>query len=128
MTELDERRQRLKGEFTRVRGYWAPMWDEVLRLDPDFFAAYLDLSGAPWRHGTLPPKIKELIYVAVDASTTHLYEPGIRSHMQNALRHGATAAELLEVLEIVTAIGIHSVTVGVPALVDELARAEAAKT
>ena len=39
MSELDERRRKLKQDFTEARGYWSPIWDDLLRLDPDFFAA-----------------------------------------------------------------------------------------
>jgi len=123
MPELDERRQRLKQQFTEARGYWSPMWDGLLDLDPDFFAAYLEFSAAPWRHGPLPPKVKELMYIAVDASTTHLYVPGLRIHIQNALKHGATKEEILEVYELASVLGIHTLTVGVPALLAELKKA-----
>ena len=123
MAELDERRRQLKAAFTEARGYWSPMWDGLLDLDPDFFAAYLDFSAAPWRNGPLPPKIKEFMYIAVDASTTHLYEPGLRIHIQNALRHGATKEEILEVYELASVLGIHTLTVGIPALLSELKRA-----
>jgi alkylhydroperoxidase/carboxymuconolactone decarboxylase family protein YurZ len=114
----------LKEEFIRVRGYWNTVWDDLLRLDPAFFRAYLDLSAAPWRAGPLEPKVKELIYIALDASPTHLYEPGLRIHVRNALKLGATAAEILEVLELSTTIGIHACTVGLPILTDEIRRAE----
>ena len=123
MAELDERRQRLKDDFIAARGYWSPMWDGMLALDPDFFAAYLDFSAVPWRRGTLEPKIKELMYIAVDAATTHLYEPGLRIHIRNALRHGATREEILEVYELAAVLGIHTLTVGIPALLDEAKRA-----
>jgi hypothetical protein len=65
----------LKEKFIKERGYWTRVWDYMLELDPEFFAAYLDLSAVPWRGGPLEPKIKELVYIALDASPTHLYEP-----------------------------------------------------
>ena len=80
----------------------------------------------PWKYGTLPPKIRELIYVAIDAATTHLYLPGLRTHIRNALAHGATVEEIMEVLQLTSALGIHTITEGVPVLLDE-AR-EAGKT
>ena len=126
MTEFDDAQRRLRDEFIRLRGYWAPFWDDMLRLDPEFFAAYLNFSGAPWRNGGLPPKIKELIYIAVDAATTHLYEPGLRLHIRNALKHGALCEEIAEVLQLVAAIGVHACTLGVPVLLDELRQAGAA--
>lgn len=120
MAKLDARRQKLKDAFIAARGYWSELWDGVLELSPEFFEAYSMLSSVPWKHGTLPPKIKELIYVAVDASTTHLYNPGTRIHITNALKHGATRDEVMEVLEIVSVLGIHTMSTGLPILIDEL--------
>src|SRR5690606_7177448 len=77
---LDERRERLKEQFTRERGYWHEFWDGVLELDPELFEAYLDFSAVPWRTGVLEPKVKELVYCAFDASATHLYAPGLKLH------------------------------------------------
>ena len=67
--------------------------------------------------------MKELVYIAFDAAATHLYVPGLKLHMRNAVRLGATAGEITEVLEIVSVIGIHAATVGVPILAEELNRA-----
>jgi alkylhydroperoxidase/carboxymuconolactone decarboxylase family protein YurZ len=124
---LDERRERLKAEFTANRGYWHEFWDGLLELDPDLFEAYTEFSSVPWRTGTLPPKVKELIYIAFDASATHLYVPGLKLHMQNAVRLGATAGEIMEVLAIVSVIGIHAATTAAPILAEIAAgRAERA--
>lgn len=122
---FEERQRTLKATFERERGYWSPLWDNVLRLDPDFFESYLNFSAVPWRNGELDPKTKELIYIAIDASTTHLYEPGLRLHIRNAIGYGATRAEVMEVLELVSVLGIHACTMGVPVLVEEFDRAEA---
>jgi alkylhydroperoxidase/carboxymuconolactone decarboxylase family protein YurZ len=118
---LDARREKLKADFTERRGYWHEFWDGLLELDPDLFEAYLDFSGHPWTAGVLEPKIKELVYIAFDASATHLYAPGLKLHMRNAVRHGATPAEIMEVLAIVSVIGIHAATVAAPILTEELA-------
>ena len=106
----------LRGEFLRVRGYWSPQIEEIARLDPGYFRAFLDFSAVPWRHGTLEPKVRELIYIAVAAATTHLYEPALRAHIRNALRHGATREEIMEVFELVSVLGIHAISLGFPAL------------
>jgi len=121
--ELDERRRRLKADFEARRGYWHPFWDGLLELDPDFFEAYLAFSGHPWTDGVLEPKVKELVYIAFDASATHLYVPGLKLHIENALGLGATVDEIMEVLEIASVIGIHTCTMGVPIVIEELARA-----
>lgn len=112
------RERALKDEFIRVRGYWSELWDGVLALDPDFFEAYFRFSAVPFQNGTLAPKVREFIYTAIDAATTHLYVPGLRIHIRNAIAHGATAAELMEVLELTALQGIHTCALGVPALVD----------
>ena len=113
---LDKRRVELKTAYTKKRGYWAPFLESILLLSPEFFEAYLKLSSVPWEKGTLAPKIKEFIYVAINAATTHLYEPGLRQHIRNALEYGATKEELMEVLELTTAIGVHTMTDSVPIL------------
>lgn len=119
--QLTPRQKALKEKFLAERGYWKEeLFGAILKLDPDYFEAYLSLSAAPWKNGVLPPKIKEFIYIAIDASTTHLYEPGLRQHIQNALKYGATKAEIMEVLELTSVLGIHTMTVGVPVLVEEL--------
>ncbi|NJO32855.1 MAG: carboxymuconolactone decarboxylase family protein [Rhodospirillales bacterium] len=123
MSELTPRQAALKEEFVKARGYWSPVWDDVLALDADFFEAYMQLSSVPWKSGPLSPKVKELIYVAIDASTTHLCNAGTRIHMQNALKHGATKQELMEVLQLTSTLGIHSCSVGVPILQEELREA-----
>ncbi|MDQ8727186.1 carboxymuconolactone decarboxylase family protein [Bradyrhizobium sp. LHD-71] len=122
-TVLTAKQEALKAEFTKVRGYWSPTWDGLLRLSPDFFEAYLGFSGVPWKKGTLEPKVKEFIYIAIDAATTHLFEPGLRIHIRNALNYGATGDEIMEVLELISVLGIHTITQSVPIMTDELAQA-----
>jgi alkylhydroperoxidase/carboxymuconolactone decarboxylase family protein YurZ len=90
----------------------------MLDLDPELFAAYTDFSAYPWQHGTLEPKIKEFIYIAFDATATHLYEKGLKLHIENALGYGATAQEILEVMEIASVLGIHAVTSAAPILAE----------
>jgi alkylhydroperoxidase/carboxymuconolactone decarboxylase family protein YurZ len=125
MSQLTDRQRTLREDFIDARGYWNEFWEGLLELDPDFFEAYLNFSGVPWRKGTLEPKLKELVYIAIDASTTHLYEPGLRQHIQNALHHGATAEEIMEVYELTSVLGIHTCTLGVPVLLEELQTAGA---
>lgn len=113
---LDDYQDRLKAEFTDKRGYWNPTWDEMLELDPRLFDAYTEFSSHPWVHGTLSPKLREFIYMAFDTSSTHLYKVGLKLHIENALRYGATVGEVLEVMEIAALIGMQSLQVGAPLL------------
>jgi len=118
--KLDARRARLKRDFTKNRGYWSDLWDDVLELSPDYFEAYKDLSSVPWKTGTLAPKVKEFVYIAIDAATTHLYNKGTRIHIANALRHGASRDEIMEVLMIASVLGIHTMTDSLPIMMDVL--------
>lgn len=117
--EFDERQEQLKAEFKEKRGYWNAFWDELLALDADFFEAYLRFSSVPWVSGVLEPKVKEFVYTAFDVAATHLYEPGLRQHVRNAIGYGATREEIMEVYEIAATLGIHSCTLGVPILLEE---------
>ena len=123
MTEMTERMLTLKENFVKNRGYWDKFWDGLLQLNPDFFEAYLNFSSIPWTPGVLEPKVKEFIYIAIDASTTHLYEPGLRIHIQNALKYGATKEEIMEVYQLTSVLGMHTCTMGVPAMIDEFRKA-----
>jgi len=122
-TELSERKKQLRDEFIEARGYWNEVWSSLLDLDEEFFESYTRFSSVPWKSGPLEPKIKEFMYIVVDAAATHLYAPGIREHIKRALVHGATAQELMEVLELTATLGIHACNVGVPILLDELEKA-----
>ena len=116
--------EELKASFTSTRGYWHSFWDEMLELDPEMFAAYTEFSSVPWRSGTLPPKVKEFVYIAFDTAATHLYVQGLKLHISNAIEHGATASEILEVMEIASVLGIHGVTAAAPILLEEMSAVE----
>jgi len=117
---LTDYQERVKAEFTATRGYWHAFWDEMLELDPELFAAYTEFSSVPWHTGTLEPKLKEFIYIAFDTAATHLYTKGLKLHIENAIGYGATAQEILEVMEIASVLGIHAVTTGAPILAEEM--------
>lgn len=116
---LNDYQKKVKAEFTEIRGYWHSFWDEMLELDPELFAAYTNFSSVPWRSGTLEPKVKEFVYIAFDTAATHLYVKGLKLHIENAVGYGATAQEILEVMEIASVLGIHAVTASVPILLEE---------
>jgi len=120
MSETNKANEQLKEEFIKNRGYWSKFWEDVLELDSNFFSTYSKFSSVPSKNNALSPKIREFIYIAIDASTTHLYLPGLKLHMENALALGATRDEIMEVLELTSVLGIHTCTMGVPILIDEL--------
>ena len=123
-------RKKSKTPYTDAQiksGDWNPLWDTMKQWDPEFIEAYLTFRSVPHRKGPLPKKVKEFILIAINAATTHLYAPGTRRHIQNALRLGATREELLEVIQLVTIMGIHSINMAVPILQEELAKKGAKK-
>ena len=122
--ELTEYQQQVKADFTKARGYWHEFWDEMLELDPELFAAYTEFSSVPWRSGTLSPKVKEFVYIAFDTAATHLYVKGLKLHIENAIGYGATAQEILEIMEIASVLGMHATITAAPILAEELARFE----
>jgi alkylhydroperoxidase/carboxymuconolactone decarboxylase family protein YurZ len=124
--KLTPRQEKMKADWIATRGFWAELAEYMLRFSPDFFETYVEFSSVPWKHGTLEPKVRELIYVAIDAATTHLHEAGTRIHMENALRHGATPSEIVEVLALVSVLGVHTIAMGVPVMLEELAKAKSA--
>jgi alkylhydroperoxidase/carboxymuconolactone decarboxylase family protein YurZ len=70
--------------------------------------------------GALDKKTMALVGVALDASCTHLYAPGVRRHIQRALKAGATKEEITAVLQLATLQGLHSMCVAAPILLEEL--------
>ena len=107
-------------EAHRAKGDWNPLWDDFAGLDPDFMEAYLAFRSVPQTKGPLEQKYKELILIAINAATTHLYGPGVRRHIQNALKAGATKAEILETIQLTTVMGIHSCNLAIPILMEEV--------
>lgn len=122
---LDGERQALKDDFVQRRGYWSISWPPVLQLSPGFFKAYTEYSGVPFEEGhrALGRKVKELIYCAIDCSTTHLYLPGLKIHIRNAINYGATEEEVMEVFELAALMGAQTVKMGADVLVDEMKKA-----
>lgn len=133
--EFNARRLALKDDFSRKRGYWHAFWEDFLALDPEFFEAYTEFSSVPWvrtqQTGVgLKPMVgrakgilftsliaaqeKELIYCAFDAAATHLYVSGLKAHMKNAIRLGATPEQIVEVLELATQLSLHTLNVSAP--------------
>lgn len=99
---------------------WNPLWQKFEETDPEFLEAYLALRSVPFQNGPLPRKYKELIMIAVNASTTHMFASGVRRHITNALHAGATNAEIVETVQLASLIGIHACNVAVPILLEEI--------
>lgn len=80
-------------------------------LDPQFYAAYRKFAASD---GVLEPKVRELILLSVNASCTVRDADAVRRHIKAAVLHGASAEDLLEVLELTGALGVHTLDVAIP--------------
>ncbi|HEX5014316.1 MAG TPA: carboxymuconolactone decarboxylase family protein [Candidatus Limnocylindrales bacterium] len=120
---LTTRQEEIKAEFIDVLGFWGDAWESILELDPEFLKVYLDFAAVPYREAHLDSKTREFMHIVVAANALHMYEPGVRAHIRAALAAGATREEIMEVLECAATVGIHSMNVGVPVLVEVLEEA-----
>jgi len=118
----DEQKVYPHTEDHKAKGDWNPLWEQFRELDPDFLEAYLAFRSVPQSQGPLEQKYKELILIAINAATTHLYGPGVRRHIQNALKAGASMEEILETIQLTTVMGIHSCNLAIPILMEEVSK------
>ena len=110
----------------RAANGWNPAWDPFYELDPAWTERFMAMGMHAMQSGVLDAKTIEFIAIAVDASCTHLYAPGVRRHIRRALELGATPQEITTVLQLVSVLGIHTLSVGAPILLEEMAAREAA--
>jgi alkylhydroperoxidase/carboxymuconolactone decarboxylase family protein YurZ len=102
-------------------GNWNPDWEPFARLDPAWTEKVIAMAITPAVSGVLDAKTIELIGIALDASCTHMYAPGVRRHIQRALKAGASKEEITAVLQLASMQGLHSMCLGAPILLEELA-------
>ena len=125
-SELDGRQKALKKDYiAKHGGYWSDEKENILKLDPDYFETFTEFEAGPWNNGPLSPKEKELIYLAVHAAPVTLHPTEVRYHISRALDCGAEINEIMDVLHIVSTLGIHAVTMGVPILKEAMKEVEA---
>lgn len=106
-------------------GQWNSAWDPFYELDPTWTDEFMATGAGIYGSGVLPAKDVELLSIAFDASYTHMYAPGTRRHIRNALKAGATMEEIMEVLKLCVVQGAQALNLGVPILAAELARRDA---
>lgn len=104
----------------RASGKWNEAWDEAAAFDSEWMEKFIDMATLPVRKGLIDAKTYEFLAIAVDASCTHLYSPGVKRHIAKALDLGATPEEVMAVLQAVAVLGIHSVALGAPILAEEM--------
>ncbi|BBD98388.1 carboxymuconolactone decarboxylase family protein [Sphingobium amiense] len=116
--ELTGRAKAVKEEFIRLRGFWVDEYDAMAILCPDFLEKLVATGGVVKKSSTLSPLLHHLVAVALDASITHLFDTGTRLHMRAALALGGTREQLVEVIQIVSFLGMQSHLVGLPIILD----------
>ena len=105
----------------KATGNWNPNWDPFAELDPEWTERFMAMGLKPMLSGVLDAKTIEFIAIAVDASCTHMYAPGVRRHIRKALELGATPEQITAVLQLTSVLGIHTMSLGAPILQEELA-------
>ena len=110
----------------RAKGMWNDAWDPFFALDPAWTDAFMAAGVGVYAGGVFEPKLAELLSIAFDASITHMYAPGTRRHIRAALSHGATVAEIMEVLKLCVVQGVQAANMALPILAEELDRAGSA--
>lgn len=107
-------------------GQWNEAWDPFFKLDPAWTEEFFAMAAALISTSVVTPKTYELLCIAIDASYTHMYVPGLRRHIKAAFRLGATMEEIMEVLKLCVVQGVHACNMGIPILAEELKSSEEA--
>ena len=111
-------------DHLKAIGEWNPNWTPFAELDPEWTERFMSMGLKPMQDKVLDAKTIEFIAIAVDASCTHMYAPGVRRHIRKALELGATQEEITAVLQLTSVLGIHTMSLGAPILQEELAAAQ----
>jgi len=112
----DAKFEAAKQDFIAIRGFWNSDRDALARLIPEYFTALTNLSVESWKRGSLGRKEREFICIGIDCAVTHTYGPGLRIHIRNALKCGATRDEILEIFQLAALMGVESYVMGAEAM------------
>lgn len=90
------------------------------RRDPEFADAAEDCFGRPYDEAALPGKVAALVVLATEAVIPQADADRMALAIAAAKASGASAEEVLCVLEIACSLGLHTVSVGLPILLQEM--------
>jgi alkylhydroperoxidase/carboxymuconolactone decarboxylase family protein YurZ len=105
-----------KERFVEIRGFWNPDREPVARQMPEYYAALSDIGTESWSRGSLTRKEREFICIGIDCTVLHTYEPGLRIHIRNAIREGATKGEIAEIFQLGALLGLEGIVYTAEAL------------
>lgn len=117
---LSPEQEGIKEYFLAERGYWSDFLEDMVRFCPALMQAYVAYSLLPYRRGALDPKMREFVFIAIDAQTTHIYSLGIKAHIRQALKLGGTANEIAQILALSAGLGFYTLTTAFPIIADIL--------
>ncbi len=115
-TTYNEEFEAAKQAFIDARGFWNPDREAIARLIPSYYRALDALSTESWNGGPLSRKEREFICIGIDSTVTHVFIPGLRRHINNALDLGASRDEILEIFQLTGTFGLESYILGAKAL------------
>ncbi len=118
----DTKESKTKAILERIqkeRGF-VRLWPKLLaERDPEYMECLHNVTThALHKRDHLPLKMKEIILICLNAFD--YYEFGFRIHVRSALKAGVTEDELLDALEVVGVLKVHSLTSMLPVLVEEV--------
>ena len=114
--KLSPEQQAIKEDFIAKRNWWSDFLEAMVLLDAEFLAVYTEFSSVPAKRGTFSLRFRELVFIAIDCQTTHLYTDGLRSHIRNALKAGAKTSEIIAVFTLLSRLGLTSIPTGLSML------------
>ena len=111
---------RLRERVIQRYGSWAQWMELVASVSPDALMALIELAPDPLDSEGLDLRSRELLYFAGYCCPAVNDLDGMRHHARAALEAGATPQELIQVLRLADAIGVHSLAEGVIVTADQL--------
>jgi alkylhydroperoxidase/carboxymuconolactone decarboxylase family protein YurZ len=102
--------------FLSARGFWNQDREAIAHLMPDYFRVLQDISTQTWTSGALSAAERDLICIAIDCNVTHSFPVGLRRHIRNALQHGVTADQILQVFQLAALLGVEGYILGARAM------------
>ena len=129
----DERKKRLKNpeatptcDEMRAAGQWNQAWDPFFELAPVWTEEFMAAEIMIYASGVMPPVDRTFEHRVRYVLYPHVCARHAPSH-QSRVRHGATIAEIIEVLKLCVVQGVQAFNLGVPILAKELANRSAQK-
>ncbi|OTG65956.1 carboxymuconolactone decarboxylase family protein [Acinetobacter silvestris] len=104
----------------RAAGLFDASFDRMAEWAPEWTETFMTLVQETQLNNVLDPKLVALIRLVIDVTATHLYASGVKRHIRDALKMGASRVEILEVFKLASIVGIHACAFGVPILEQEL--------